>query len=154
MNFVKPVLFFSLFGFLFLAGCQKELVSKKEQKSAVRQPRLVLTIVVDQMLPDHFTRYSHLYEGGLARLLNQGAVFSDAHHDHGHTVTGAGHATIASGCYPSVNGIVGNNWYNRDLQEAIYCCEDREAPLLGYPDENIREGRSPRNLLVSTLGDC
>lgn len=118
-----------------------------------QKPRLVVNIVVDQMRADHLTRFAKAYQYGLARLLENGAVFSDAHQDHAQTVTGAGHATITSGCFPSYHGIISNNWFDRKTQQKIYCCEDREAPLLGYPNEETDEGRSPRQLLVSTLGD-
>ncbi len=115
--------------------------------------KLILVLVVDQMRADHITRFKGLYQHGFARLLKQGAVFTNAHHDHAYTVTAAGHATIGSGMFPTNNGIAGNEWFNRAEQRKTYCCEDKNAALLGYPDKPARKGRSPKQLLTSTLGD-
>lgn len=128
-------------------GCEGR-VSENTPKT-----RLVVTIVVDQMRADHLTRFAKAYRYGFARLLENGAVFTDAHHDHAQTVTGAGHATISTGSFPAHHGIVNNDWFDRKTERKTYCCEDQQAPLLGYPDEKASEGRSPRQLLVSTLGD-
>lgn len=146
----KVLAFFLLFLLLLLIlfqGCQNEVDSKN------KLPRLIVSIVVDQMRADHLTRYSEVYKYGFTRLAKKGAVFTNAHQDHGYTVTGVGHATISTGCFPSRHGIIGNDWYDRELAEKVYCCEDREAPLLGYSNQKTEDGRSPRNLLTSTLGD-
>lgn len=40
--------------------------------------RLVLAIMVDQLRPDHLQRYRSDFNSGFARLLKDGAVFTDA----------------------------------------------------------------------------
>ncbi|MCG8605089.1 alkaline phosphatase family protein, partial [bacterium] len=117
------------------------------------RPKLVVMIIVDQMRADHLTRFAGVYESGFARLIREGAVFRDAHQNHSQTVTGAGHATIATGCFPSRNGIVGNDWFERTESRSVYCAEDSAYPLLGYPDQDTDDGRSPNRLLRSTIGD-
>jgi predicted AlkP superfamily pyrophosphatase or phosphodiesterase len=117
------------------------------------RPKLAVIIVVDQMRADHLTRFAGVYEAGFARLIREGAVFREAHHDHSETVTGAGHATIATGCFPSHSGIVGNNWFERTENRSVYCAEDPTSPLLGVPDQDADDGRSPSRLLRSTVGD-
>ena len=104
-------------------------------------PRLVLFIVIDQMTQDYLVRYRPLLTGGFGWLLDNGVVFGDAHHNHAHTVTAAGHATLASGCFPSTSGMVNNSWRDRSTGATVYCVVDRE------------HGRSPANLLVSSFGD-
>lgn len=104
-------------------------------------PRLVLLVVVDQLSQEYLVRFRPLLGGGLAYLLDNGAVFANAHHDHALTVTGAGHATLSTGCYPRNSGIVSNQWYDRSTGDPVYCVQD------------ARHRRSPANLLVSTLGD-
>ncbi len=104
-------------------------------------PRLVLFLVVDQLSPDYLLRFRPLLEGGLAYLLEQGVVFEDAHHEHANTVTGAGHATLSSGCFPRRSGIVANQWLDRASGDEVYCVQGRDYR------------RSPANLLVTTLAD-
>jgi predicted AlkP superfamily pyrophosphatase or phosphodiesterase len=105
------------------------------------QPRLLVIITIDQLRADYFVRYRPLFQFGLKRLLDGGVSFTNANHDHNNTVTGVGHATISTGAYPGHSGIVGNYWYDRELDERVYCAYD--------PDNY----RSPRNLRVSNIGD-
>ena len=104
-------------------------------------PRLVLLIVVDQMRGDYLERFRPLLNHGLARLLQEGVVFTDAHHFHAATETAPGHATLATGVFPKRHGIVANSWFDRESGDDVYCCGD--------PDHGV----SPRNMLAPTLGD-
>lgn len=104
-------------------------------------PRLVLLIVVDQMRGDYLERFRPLLNHGLTRLLQEGIVFTDAHHFHAATETAPGHATLATGVFPKRHGIIANSWFDRERGEDVYCCGD--------PDHGV----SPRNMLVPTLGD-
>lgn len=117
------------------------------------KPKLVLVMVVDQMRADHLTRFAGVYRHGFARLAREGAQFSQAYHHHAYTVTAVGHSTIATGSFPARHGIVGNDWYDFQQAKSVYCAEDSEAKLLGYPDAKPSSGRSPRNLLTSTSAD-
>jgi predicted AlkP superfamily pyrophosphatase or phosphodiesterase len=77
------------------------------------QPKLVLAIVVDQFRYDYLLRFRDGYNAGLNRLLEQGAVFTDAHYLHATTVTAVGHSTFMTGATPSVSGIIANEWFDR-----------------------------------------
>ena len=46
--------------------------------AAPKKPKPVLAIVVDQFRYDYLTRFRSEYNGGLARLLTEGAVFTNA----------------------------------------------------------------------------
>lgn len=133
-----------LFTAQFYNGCQR-------QKAA--PPRLNVLLVVDQMCAEHLQRYGDLFQGGLARLLKEGRVYSEAHHDHAYTVTGAGHATLATGSFPSTSGIVGNDWYEKLLRRVVYCTEDSQYPIIGYNQQDPEDGRSPHYLDVPAIGD-
>ena len=61
------------------------------------KPKLVLVLSIDQMRFDYLTRFNSLYKGGLRRLLDQGAVFTNAKYRHANTETGPGHSVILSG---------------------------------------------------------
>ena len=115
-----------------------------------KRPKLVLVIVVDQFRYDYLLRFRHDYNGGLARLLNGGAVFHDAHYQQYPTVTAVGHSTILSGATPSVSGIIGNEWMDRQTNESVTSVSDKSTTLLGG---SVGNGSSPNRLLVSTLGD-
>lgn len=104
-------------------------------------PKLILYIVVDQVRADYLERFRPLFTGGFERLLGESIVFRDAQHFHSETVTATGHATLATGCLPRHHGIVGNGWFDRELGRTVTSVADRDY------------GRSPRALLVPTLGD-
>ena len=81
--------------------------------AAAEKPKLVLNIVVDQCRYDYLTRWRSEYTGGIAKLLANGAVFTNANYEHFPTVTAIGHATVLSGAPPSVSGITENDWVDR-----------------------------------------
>jgi predicted AlkP superfamily pyrophosphatase or phosphodiesterase len=112
--------------------------------------KLGILLIIDQMRPDYLTRFRDQFTGGLARLEHQGLLFTNAFHDHAATETAVGHATVATGRFPSHHGIVGNEWYDRELNRTIYACEDSSSHILGEPK---MVGRSPKLLLGQALGD-
>lgn len=114
------------------------------------RPRLVVVVVVDQMRADYLVRFAGLFEGGFRRYLQRGAVFTDGHHDHGYTVTAAGHATVSTGTVPAHSGIVGNEWYDREAKTKAYATGDPASPIVGAPSSG---GQSPRNLRRTAFGD-
>ncbi|MFV1988270.1 MAG: alkaline phosphatase family protein [Gemmatimonadota bacterium] len=117
---------------------------------AADPPRLTVVLVVDQMRADFLERYAPLFEGGFARILADGAVFTDAAQDHAATVTAVGHATISTGVFPARHGIVGNDVFDHEAGEAVYSAFDPAAPILGLPDA---PGRSPVRIRRSGLAD-
>lgn len=110
----------------------------------------MLAIVVDQFRYDYLTRFRADYTGGLARLLTHGAVFVDAHYEQFPTVTAVGHSTFLSGATPSISGIIGNEWYDREGGHEVTSVSDPQTQILGGAGG---AGSSPRRLLVSTVGD-
>ncbi len=114
------------------------------------RPRLVLTIVIDQFRYDYLTRYREEYAGGFARLLTQGAVFTNARFEHFPTVTATGHSTILTGALPTLSGIIGNDWYDRDAGKQVTSVSDDSVKMLEGSGDG---GASPRRLLVDTVGD-
>jgi hypothetical protein len=117
--------------------------------AAPNKPKLVLAIVVDQFRYDYLTRFRSEYHGGLARLLTQGAVFTNASYIHVPAITAVGHSTVLTGATPSTSGIVANDWYDRDEGVHVTSVSDAQTQLLG----GSGTGSSPNRLLVSTIGD-
>jgi len=117
------------------------------------QPKLVVVLVVDGLPNEQVQRYRDQFgQGGLRRLLDQGASFSNAHQAHGITVTAVGHASILTGAYPYQHGIVGNNWIDPVTKQSVYCTEDTAYQYIGEATESS-DGTSPNRLRVDTLGD-
>jgi predicted AlkP superfamily pyrophosphatase or phosphodiesterase len=112
--------------------------------------RLVLLIAVDQFRYDYLTRFREDFTSGFKRLLTGGAVFTDANLEHYPTVTAIGHATMLSGATPSVSGIIGNDWFDRETGTQVQSITDTTVKPVGAPDAATA---SPRRLLVSTVGD-
>ncbi len=123
--------------------------------SANDQPRLVLQIVVDQLRGDLIHQHQQQFDkNGFNYLLNHAIDFQNAHHPHANTTTCAGHATIATGSYPSMHGVVDNDWYDRKTHQLVYCMEDLNSKIIPTPhSRTLIDGRSPRNLKHSTLSD-
>jgi predicted AlkP superfamily pyrophosphatase or phosphodiesterase len=119
--------------------------------AAPKRPKLVVAVVVDQFRYDYLIRFRADYHGGLARLLEQGAVFTDARYIHFPTVTAVGHSTFLSGATPSVSGIIGNEWYDRATGRSVTSVSDDTTRLLGGAPGIT--GSSPNRMLVSAIGD-
>jgi hypothetical protein len=120
------------------------------QPAAGPDLRLVLLIAVDQFRYDYLTRFRSEYTDGIKRLLTEGAVFTNANLEHYPTVTAIGHATMLSGATPSVSGIIGNDWFDRETGKSVTSVTDLTVKPIGSP---TAAAASPRRLLVSTVGD-
>lgn len=120
------------------------------QQAARPGIRLVLLIVVDQFRYDYLTRFRSEYSSGFTRLLTDGAVFTNANLEHYPTVTASGHATMLSGATPSVSGIIGNDWFDRESGATVTSVSDPAVTPLGSESGSAA---SPHRLQVSTLGD-
>ncbi|HSH76273.1 MAG TPA: alkaline phosphatase family protein [Longimicrobiales bacterium] len=118
-------------------------------------PSLVVMIVVDQLGGDLVDRYEPAFDGGLRRFMDQGYRFTQASHAHAMTETAPGHATLATGVHPSRHGVVANNWLERSEMDwsNMYAVGDADHPILGFENEPVLEGRSPRNLLRGGIAD-
>ncbi len=91
------------------------------------RPRLVVFLTVDQMRSDYMDRWRSQYTGGLARLGQKGAFFSNAFHDHANTETAPGHAVTMSGRFPNSTGIVSNSTGVLDPQAPLLTSRDLPA---------------------------
>jgi predicted AlkP superfamily pyrophosphatase or phosphodiesterase len=118
--------------------------------SGPETPRLILLVAVDQMRYDYLPRFAESFTGGFRRLLDEGAVFTNAHLDHYPSVTAVGHATMLTGAPPSLSGIIGNDWYDRTEKRNVTSVEDRATRRIGA---GPAIGSSPHRLRVSTVGD-
>jgi len=131
------------------------------------KPRLILQITVDQLRGDLPVRYAERYgEGGFRYLLEKGTYYANAHYQHSNLETIVGHVVLATGAFPSANGMVANVWLDRETGELGYAVEDSAYDMVGLqggvdkkseidPTQAAAksEGRSPRAILTSTFSD-
>ncbi|MDP3912350.1 MAG: alkaline phosphatase family protein [Bacteroidota bacterium] len=115
-------------------------------------PRLVVVLSVDQMRTDYLTRYWNKFQpGGFKRLMNEGAVFSNAHLDLHVQKISTGTATLFTGVYPAAHGIVNDSWYDRLKRKEINCIADDYFITVGSDSKDGE--RSAAKLLSPTIGD-
>ena len=134
---------------------------------ADKQPKLILQITVDALRGDLPSRFAHvLGDGGFRYLMEQGIYYTNAHYRHANTETIVGHVSLATGSMPAAHGMVANVWFDRELGRLAYNIEDAKYRLLTAGADVDRkseidptqkaakvEGRSPDNILTSTLSD-
>lgn len=119
----------------------------------IERPKLVVGLVIDQMRWDYLYRYYDRYsKGGFKRLINDGFSAENTFIPYTPTYTACGHASIYTGSVPSINGIIGNNWFDPELGRSVYCAEDKSVKTVGNTGSTAGE-MSPKNMLVTTIGD-
>lgn len=119
----------------------------------IAPPKLVVVVVVDGLPQEQLLKNYDLFgDNGFRRLMDRGARFTDAHQGHAFTVTAVGHAAILTGAYPYQHGMIANDWKDRN-GKSMYCVQDEKHKYLDGSPTTEDDGTSPRNLLVSTVGD-
>lgn len=122
-------------------------------QSGSERPKLVVGIIVDQMRQEYLYRFESKFgEGGFKRMMNNGFMLKNAHYNYLPTVTGAGHASVYTGTTPAIHGIIGNDWYDKDLKKEVYCVADDRYATVG--SVSVGDGKmSPHRLLSTTITD-
>jgi len=136
---MKKLFFVSILMALLLVHCSNKS----------RLPKLVVFISIDQGTPSIINKYNHLFSGGYNWLLKHGIKFENAYHEHGITSTAPGHFALSSGRHPGIGGILGNQWFDRELKRGWYCVEDSLSTNL----TDSSDGRSYRNIKFLGIGD-
>ncbi len=121
-------------------------------ETEISRPKLVVGIVIDQMRWDYLYRYYNRYSSnGFKKLITQGYSFENTFIPMVPTYTAVGHSCIYTGATPSTNGIVGNNWYERNTKKSMYCTDDSTVQGVGNNDNAGK--MSPKNLWTTTITD-
>lgn len=114
------------------------------------RPKLVVGIVIDQMRWDYLMRYQNRYcEGGFKRLMREGFSCDNCMINYIPTITAVGHASVFTGTFPSVHGIVGNSF--RIGYKWVGCVED--TTVIGVGTTGKQGKVSPRNMMTTTFAD-
>ncbi|MFO8022318.1 MAG: alkaline phosphatase family protein, partial [Perlabentimonas sp.] len=116
------------------------------------KPKLIINVVVSQMRYDYIQRYAHKFsDNGFMHLVNEGAYCKNARYNYLLTQSLPGVATIVTGTYPSVHGIVSNKWFSVLNGTEVDAVADNSVATVGGSYFNGKY--SPRNLVTSTIGD-
>jgi predicted AlkP superfamily pyrophosphatase or phosphodiesterase len=123
-----------------------------EQTQTTTAPKLIVGIIVDQMRYDYLTRFwNHYGVGGFKRLAEQGFNAKNHHFNYAPTSTGPGHTSVYTGATPSSHGIIGNNWYDKEIDKSVYCASDDSYNSIGTSTDAGK--MSPHRMLTTTITD-
>lgn len=126
----------------------------RAQEDGPKPPRLIVFISVDQLRYESLSRFEPFFgNDGFRYLRRSGADFNDCRYGHATLFTAVGHATMASGTYPNVHGIVSNDWYDRVSGKRVYAVEDSSGAEPGNGKAYHPDGRSPQYFLGTSIGD-
>ena len=113
---------------LLVGGVFAFQTAAAQQAPRPERPALVVNMVVGGLPYDFVTRYGHnLSEGGFRRLAESGVSFTSARYDYMPTDRASSLATITTGTYPSVHGVVGERWCDVLTGEEVELIADSEA---------------------------
>jgi len=148
-------LFLGLFSLLLCSTFQSFGQKKSKDNTNVElktSPKLVVGIVVDQMRYDYLTRFwNHFDEGGFKRLVNEGFNCKNNHFNYAPTSTGPGHTSVYTGATPATHGVIGNNWYDKEINKEVYCASDDSYASVGTTSDAGK--MSPHRMNVTTITD-
>lgn len=112
-------------------------------------PKIVVSIVIDQLRADYMEKYIPLYgEDGFKKLLTEGRVYSNGYYSHTAPDRSSAVASIYSGTTPYYHGVVGNRFLERKSLRVLSAVDDDSQRGI-----NTFENSSPSKLLVTTFAD-
>lgn len=112
-------------------------------------PRVVVSILVDQLRTDYMNAFMPLYgQDGFMRLLNEGRVYTQGEYPNYRPDRASAAATLATGTTPYNHGIVALKWLDRETLRPVFCVDDKQ-----YTGLLTKDTTAPTFLGVSTLGD-
>ena len=102
---------------------------------------------------DYLYRFEKKFgKGGFQRLLGEGYSLNNVHIPYIPTVTAIGHTSIYTGSVPSIHGIAGNDWTDKETGKNVYCTTDESVNPVGTDNRKIGS-HSPKNLWSTTVTD-
>lgn len=135
-----------IFSFLLVFTLSVPVVAQNDN------PKLVVGIVVDQMRYDYLTRFYNKYgDGGFKRMMEEGFNCKNNHYNYVPTYTAPGHTSIYTGTTPKYHGIIGNNFYDREIKKMVYCAGDENVDPIGT--ESKAGKMSPHRMKTTTFAD-
>ncbi len=137
---------------IFLLLISINILAQKTNNIPPQKPKLVVTIIVEQMKPEFLNRYWKKFDNnGFKRFFYQGTTFKYANYNYLLTQTAPGITTILTGCNPSQHGIISNKWIKRINNKTEDCVNSKKYKQIGFNKDY--DGAIPNNILTSTIND-
>ena len=131
----------SLIAFLAVTGLNAQQIAPV--------PKLVVSVMIDQLRSDYLEAFSPLYlNDGFVRLLKEGRVYADAEYPVANIDRAAATATLYTGTVPYDHGVIAEKWLDRTTLRTVNCVDDPD-----FKGVNTTDCSSPKHLGVSTIGD-
>src|ERR1700682_2868086 len=83
------------------------------------RPKLIVLLISEQFRSDYLDLYSNFLGAGGFRLLTADVSYFPECQMAATTFTSGGLATITTGAYPQVHGIVADAWYDRSTKKPV-----------------------------------
>ena len=120
---MKKIIYGILISLFFVSSFQAQQQNSKNRtnkdNTIQAPPKLIVGIVVDQMRYDYLTRFYDKYgDGGFKRMMNEGFNCKNNHFNYVPTYTAPGHTSVYTGTTPKYHGIIGNNWYDKEIKSS------------------------------------
>ena len=118
-------------------------------QQSTEPPKLVISIIIDQLRGDYLQYFSPSFgERGFKRLMNEGLVYHNLNFGFPNVGQAASIATLSTGAYPYVHGIVADKNYDFETRREVSAVHD-DTYLGNYTIERY----SPLALMSSTVSD-
>ncbi len=105
------------------------------------RPKLLILIVLEQFRTDYLARADRfLSAGGFRRLMREASFFPNCCYL-STTFSAGAVATLSTGCYPEVHGVVADQWYDRALGRVV-AADGSHLGASTLADEAAAPGRS------------
>jgi hypothetical protein len=119
------------------------------QSVTVEHPGLVIGIMIDGLQQKHIDLlWNHFDQNGFKKIIAQGANCNNVSYNIVSGGNASDIATVMTGTTPYYNGIVGNNYYNKDEDEIQSILQDEDQIGIG-----TKQTLSAHKLLSSTIVD-
>lgn len=124
-------------------------ITSLQAQPNLEKPKLVVGLTIDQLNTELIEAYWDLYgEHGFKKLWREGLIYKNTSFKMHHTDRSAAVATINTGTYPYIHGIIANSWLDKLTYQPESCVFDQD-----YMGNYTEFSSSPRNILSSTITD-
>ena len=142
----------SAFLFLMMIVLNAEAQPKSVSSGKADAPKLIVGLVIDQMRWDYLYRFNNRFtETGFKRLMKEGFNYEQTYIPYVPTYTAPGHTSVYTGTTPKYHGIIGNNWYDKEIKSSVYCAGDDSVQSLGTTHDAGK--MSPHRMKTTTFAD-
>lgn len=149
MNFHKTVY---IFFFIFCLTISSQMHAQNRRAIAPEKPKLIVTIVVEQMRYDFIDRFYNQFEHeGFKKLILEGSLYKNAHLNYMFTQSSPGYASIYTGATPSIHGIVADQWYKSLSEARVESTKDKHYITIGSKSKYGQH--SPKQMITTTISD-